>query len=408
MHIKCTNGSPIVDTLDHLPPLPLFVEYEPTGSGDALTRQDESGIYHALRLYDRVYHIDFKLPPCNLQNVFLHLDGQFPKLEHLSLQFKFSASCTESKDSLPLTFPKAFLAPNLRHLTLPSISPPRRLRVLTSTVSLVTLEISKIQMSSYFRPRLLVARLQFLPQLKELFIGSLTPILRPSTEGELLGEQRTLVTLPSLQNLRFTGVGAYLESLVAQIRAPLLEQLHITLFNQIALVLPHLFNLINNTKVFKISRARVDFHRDEVCISTEHIDDELEWTTSLYLSVKCKSLDWQIDCAAQICHGLIPTLSGVGGLAFYHSQYNIPTELRNGVIDSATWHDLLRTFIGVKHLYINHALLEELSRALQVDEVGLDPEFLPNLQCIAAKDNHFTSFIDTRQVVGRPVWFVKK
>jgi hypothetical protein len=24
MHILCTNGTPIVDTLDHLPPLPLF------------------------------------------------------------------------------------------------------------------------------------------------------------------------------------------------------------------------------------------------------------------------------------------------------------------------------------------------------------------------------------------------
>ena len=84
----------------------------------------------------------------------------------------------------------------------------------------------------------------------------------------------------------------------------------------------------------------------------------------------------------------------------------IPTEWQNGEIDGTTWHELLRSFIGVKELYIDDALLEELSRALQVDEVGLDPGFLPNLQSIHADDNLFTSFIDSRQVVGRPVQFV--
>ena len=123
------------------------------------------------------------------------------------------------------------------------------------------------------------------------------------------------------------------------------------------------------------------------------------------LRVRCKPLDWQIDCAAQICHALIPTLSGVEELRPVIDYWEIPTEMRNGAIDSATWHDLLRSFIGVKKLYIYNVLLEELSRALQVDEVGSDPSFLPNLQSIYAKDNLFTSFIDTRQVVGRPVQF---
>jgi hypothetical protein len=120
----------------------------------------------------------------------------------------------------------------------------------------------------------------------------------------------------------------------------------------------------------------------------------------------CKQLDWQIDCAAQICNALIPALSGVERFTldcFY--RFQIPTELQNGAIDSTTWHELLRPFIGVKELHIDPGLLEELSRALQVDEVGSDPGFLPNLQSIAAEDNLFTSFIDTRRVVGRPVEF---
>ena len=111
----------MVDTLDHLPPLPLIVNYGHTGL-TKLTEQDELRLSHALRLRDRVYHVDLCLPPSNLHKVFVLLDGQFTILEHLSLKFS-----TTSKNSVPLTLPKAFLAPNLRHLALPSTGPPRRL-----------------------------------------------------------------------------------------------------------------------------------------------------------------------------------------------------------------------------------------------------------------------------------------
>jgi hypothetical protein len=46
MYIECTNGTPIVDTLDHLPPLPLLVDYK-CNTGVPITEQDESGIYIA-------------------------------------------------------------------------------------------------------------------------------------------------------------------------------------------------------------------------------------------------------------------------------------------------------------------------------------------------------------------------
>ena len=396
MHIKCTDGAPKVDMLDHLPPLPLFVDYGHTWSG-ALTEQDESGIYHALRLHDRVYHIGLKLPPSILHKVFVLLDGQFPILERLYLTFS-----TTSENSLPLTLPKAFLAPNLRCLALNSIRLPKRLQFLTSTVSLVELVLSNIQTSSYFRPRLLVARLSSLSQLKELSIGFSIPIPRPSTERALLGEQGAPTTLPSLKKLWFRGVSAYLESLVSQIRAPLLEQLSITLFNQIAFALPHLSYLINLTEAFKLPSAAVGFGRDEVYVTLVH--QGLKWRP-FFLRVTCKQLDWQIDCAAQICHALMPVLSCVEQLWLEHSYGEISTELQNGAIDSVTWHDLIRSFIWVKELYIDKVLLEELSCALQVDEVGSDPGFLPNLRYIYAADNLFGLFMDSRQVAGRPVQF---
>ncbi|KAF8269971.1 hypothetical protein EI94DRAFT_1724020 [Lactarius quietus] len=402
MQIKCTDGAPILDTLDHLPPLPLYVNYE--YGHPSMTERDESGLYHALRLHDRVFEIRLCLPPSILHKCFALMDKHFPILERLHLSAESTAD-----NITTLTLPKAFLAPNLRYLVLPGISPPRRLRVLTSTVSLVTLKLTDIHTSSYFRPRLLAARLSSLPQLEFLSIYFSVPIPRPSTERELLGKLGTPVTLPNLKVLEFKGVSAYLECLVAQIRAPLLERFVITLFNQIAFALPHLSYFINITEVFKATKVtRIIFGRDMVSIYTYHDKIRLN-REPFFLSVRCKQLDWQIDCAAQICSWLIPTLSGVERLLLQLYVETMPTEWQNGEIESTTWHEILRSFMGVKYVYIFDGLSKELSRALQLNEIGSDPGFLPELQQFkfsAVADNLFMSFIDTRRVVGRPVLFL--
>jgi hypothetical protein len=399
MHLKCTNGAPIVEMLDDLPPLPLFVDGY-TSIDITLTEKDELGIYHALQLHDRVRHIHLGLPSSILHKAVELMDKHFPILEHLSLSFT-------DENSIPLTLPKAFLAPNLRYLALLGIGLPKRLRLLTSTDSLVTLQLSEIQESSYFRPRLLVARLLSLPHLEDFYISFSIPIPRPSNERELLGEQGAPVTLPGLKILRFRGVSAYLESLVAQIRVPFLEELDITLFNQIAFGLPHLSHLISITEGFKLPEAEIHFYRDNVSVTTTPLD-LLPFRKIFLLRVLCKELDWQIDCAAQICSALIPALSCVEKLMLYGDFMKIPTEFQNGAIDDTTWHELLRPLVGVKEIRIDNGLLEELSRALQMDEVlALDPGFLPNLQIISGRDNPFSLFIDTRQVVDRPVQFLR-
>ena len=235
------------------------------------------------------------------------------------------------------------------------------------------------------------------------------------------------MTLPNLRHLRFQGVSTYLECLVAQIRAPL-ERLDITLFNQIAFALPHLSHLINTTEAFKLPIATVLFG-NEVSISTDnHIT---QWNEGLFtLRVMCKELDWQIDCAAQICCALMPALSGVQKLRLSFDDETIwgnseidrttwhkllrsftkglmPTKWENGEIDGTTWHELLGSFIGVTELHIYGALSRELSRALQVNEVELNPGLLPGLQEIQSyvkrAERMFGSFIDARRVAGRPV-----
>ena len=133
----------MVNTLDHLPLLPLFVHYHYSHhslhhSAYTVLGQDEFKIYHTLRSHGRIRHMKLSLPPSILQNVLPLMKEYFPILEHLYLSSWFS---TGGGHRLPLTLPKTFLAPNLQHLTLIGIGLPKRLRVLTSALSLVTLEL---------------------------------------------------------------------------------------------------------------------------------------------------------------------------------------------------------------------------------------------------------------------------
>ncbi|KAF8257069.1 hypothetical protein EI94DRAFT_82043 [Lactarius quietus] len=124
----------------------------------------------------------------------------------------------------------------------------------------------------------------------------------------------------------------------------------------------------------------------------------------------CRQMDRQIDCVAQICSTLLPALSGVEQLRLIFDEQVMPTEWQNGEIDGTMWHELLRVFGGVKELHICAALTQELSRALQVNDVGSDPGFLPVLQGIVSEskgsdvENLFSSFIHARQIAGNPVY----
>jgi hypothetical protein len=425
MHILCTNGTPTVDTLSHLPPLPLFVDYRDSDQDSYLDLDgrlsenggDESAICQALQLRDRACHITLHLQSSTLHKYLMLLDEPFPKLEHLSLSSPADMLTT-------LTLPKTFLAPNLRHLSLLRIHLPKRLRLLSSTVSLVTLELADIQASSYFRPRLLVVRLGSLPQLEELSIGFSVPIPRPSTERLLLGGKGTPVILSKLKCFTFRGVSAYLERLVSQMRVPVLEKLDITLFNEIAFRLPHLSRLVNITEQIKRDTAAIIFERNMVAIfmanSTGVIGDtdDSDACKPFILRVMCKPRDWQIDCAMQICGALMPTLTCVKKLTL-SPTFNRPSNVWHRIvvnldkqdyeIDGTTWHELLRTFVGVKVLFIDQKFCDELSRALEVDEIGFDSGLLPNLQELVCEYRRarvgtlFRAFIHARQVVGRPV-----
>ncbi|KAH9022725.1 hypothetical protein EDB84DRAFT_1509981 [Lactarius hengduanensis] len=395
-HILCTEGAPVVDMLPLLPPLPLVINYQSL----SMHARDELGISHALRLRNRVRHVDLDILPSNLRKLLVLLDEPFPRLERLSL-----SSAAWADEDTSLVIPN-FLAPNLRHLKLRGVDLSSELQLLSSTISLVTLTLTDIRDSGDFLPKHLITRLRSFRQLEELSIDFSPPVPHISPESDVFDALDTPVTLPKLKCFTFRGVSAYLESLVAQIRAPLLERLSITLFNQTAFALSHLAHFIDITEGLKLPIAKVLFERDAVSVGMgSHRWPNFNGYRSFRLLVMCNGFDPQVHCAAQICSALRPVLSSLGQLALVDGL----RDWQNGDNGDAMWHKLLRPFIGAKTLHICNAVRRELASALQVGDAGSDPGLLPSLQELAFDiserylGNSFTSFIRARQIAGRPV-----
>ena len=397
MQIILTNKKPPLYMLAHLPPLPLVIDYRSTDPAE-----DNSGILHAIQQPDRIRRVVFEAPPRALEQLIVTMDELFPRLDALTLLLT-----TKSEGGSGLMLPRTFIAPNLRHLALHSICLPSGLPVLTSAFSLVTLKLTDIQAPGYFTPEQLVTQLHHIPHLQELFIGFFTPLPTPSTEGELLRAPIIPTPLPALRWLSFRGVVAYLENLVARIKAPLLEKFNVTLFYELAFTLPHLFEFISKTEGFRHPVANLIFNRDAVAFVIGPRDQFIDGTFSLHIS--CKPFDWQVDSATQVCSVLAPVLSVVEDLTLECDEQSLPEDWRNEVDGLGAWNGILWPFGGVKKLHIGHPLALEFSRGLESDNTGLITVLLPELQELQAvveaqqTANAFAAFIDARLVAGRPV-----
>lgn len=391
-----------MDTLVHLPPLPLLVYYKYATA--TIGAQDKLGIFHALHLRDRLRHVVLRIPPSDLRQLLWFMEKPFPVLEYLSLS-------SSVKEDMILLLPKTLLAPNLRHLTLAGIGLPNKLLFLSSTLALVTLTLTSIWDFDYFPPQHLVARLRSLSWLEELSIDFSAQFLpHPSTESELLQDMEAPVTLPVLKHLTFQGFSAYLDSFVAQIRAPRLEQLNITLFNLLRYTLPHLSHFANTIEALTLPVAKIIFKNNVLSILMGRGQQQGDDPPSFSLHVTCPLLSWQVDCAAQICSALGTTFSGIEQLTLDFERQMEPEEWLGGTVSRAIWRVLLQPFTGAKKLRIlGHALAWELSGASHSGEIGSNAELLPSLEELAAEleeehaDNAFVSFIEARQVAGRPV-----
>jgi hypothetical protein len=394
MCLLLTNNSPSIQTLSHLPPLPLVITYS---DRMAIAPKDENNILFGLEQYGRVRRVDLRAPSSSLRMWFWKMNAPFPGLEELSL----SSTTTETS----LVLPETLQAPDLRHLALDGIGLPTAL--LSSAVALSTLSLSQIGASCYFPPRHLVTQLRVLPRLEELTISFAISIPRPSSEGELLLAPIPPVTLPTLRQLKFEGVDVYLDNLVAQINAPLLERLSLTLHFDIAFTLVNLTEFIQRTdsEGFTCLVGRVIFNKDGTSIDSGYNEQQGVGKSSLHVNVSCKSLDWQIGSAAEVCSALGEVLSTVEDLTLDLRVIGMPPDWES-TLDGELWHELLLPFTGVKKLHIGSSLTLELSQALESDAGGVVLPGLQELDVSLKTDdvtNALTGFIESRESVGRHI-----
>ena len=392
------NGSPSINTLSHLPALPLAIDYSDITTR-TMARKDVKNIRFGLKQHGHVHRVILKASSSWLQMWLTLMNEHFPRLEDLSL-------LSTTNEKMKLILPETLRAPNLRRLALHGIGLPKGLPLLSSTITLSTLSLTHLGASSYFPPGHLTKHLQSLPYLEELSIGFAIPIPLPSSERELLLPPIPPVTLPTLRQLTFRGVDIYLENLVAQINTPLLDRLNLTLFFDLAFTLANLTKFIHRIEGFECLVAQFIFNKDGASIYAGSYDQSSVGQLSLHVS--CEPLDWLIDSATQVCSALGDALLAVEELTLDLDVDGMPSDWEE-TVDGMVWLELLLPFIGVKKLHIGSSLAREVSQALESDDGGLVSELLPDLQELEVQleiddaKKVFSALVQTRESMGRPI-----
>ena len=391
--------------LAHSPPFPLFINHNPDSHDP--TAKDEEGIMLALQHRDRVRRIRLQVPIQSLHNLITAMEGGFPVLEYLHIT-------PPTEHNTQLILPSTFEAPHLRHLWLDHFAAPMGSLLFTTAVGLVSLVLRWIHPSTYPgypHPDHLLQSLSHLPRLETLQIGFSSPGPDSDTEGSLSHEPITThVMLPNLRQFRFWGTNTFLEALLSQMSAPLLETLSVHFFDKLNFAVPHLRTFMTATEDLRFRSVRFLFSRSVVAMFAY----PLVGSTSPKFNIDntCAYLDWQVSSVAQIFAVLSPIFSTVAELTLDYEDH-VPLSLSgDNQAYHTQWRKLVGSFRNVKAIRVHHGLLEVLSRSLTSD--GEPPlELLPNLEVLVCpresrSNKTVATFIREREVAGQSVTLIER
>jgi len=230
LRLVCTPETPVRDTLDTWPPLPLIVRGGYWNDTSSVAPVDNT--IAALEHNDRVCQINLgylAITSPELEYVINSPAMQKPFLELTDLRL------SKFRYELELILPDTFLggtAPHLRLLALNGVPFPGLPKLLLSATQLVHLSLSGIPRSGYIPPEVMATTLSTLTSLEKLRLHFLYLQPRPVLEGRRpppLTLTRSI--LPRLTKVIFKGASEYIEEILARIDAPRLNELHITFFN---------------------------------------------------------------------------------------------------------------------------------------------------------------------------------
>ena len=212
LRLFCTPETPMRDTLDFWPALPLLI------NGNLPSASSVNNIIVALRHDNRVREVDLgEIAGPQLKEVLVAMQMPFPEVMDLRL-----ATSTDNQmlPAIPDSFLGGSAAPCLRCFSLDGIPFPGLLKFLLSATHLVDLHI-RIPRSGYILPEAMVTCLSTLTSLDEFTLRFQS--LRSLHDSETQQSHTVLATcsaLPALRLFQFEGPSGYLEDLVARIDAP--------------------------------------------------------------------------------------------------------------------------------------------------------------------------------------------
>jgi len=392
LRLHCTARTPVRETLDVWPLLPIVV----WGYGNEMWDMDN--IIAVLEHNGRICRLDLiNIQSSQFEKV---LEEPFPALTRLQLR---------PRDETAPVDPALFLggsAPHLRTLILDCV-PFRGLpKLLSSVTQLVRLDLWKIPYSGYITPEAMAKCLSVLTKLKCLRIGFGSPRCRPDWNIRR-PPPLTRTLLPVLTELRLFGVSEYLEDLVARIDAPLLNELAINFFHQLIFDTPQVTRFIRRTPKFKaLDEARVFFYDGNVWVTLVQTFNKV-----LELGISCNQSDWQLSSLAQVCgssfpHAFIPAVEHLYILDGTSSRPRWQDDIEN-----SQWMELLRPFTAVKDLYISSEFAPRIVPALQELVGERVTEVLPALQTLYLEEpipsgpvqEIVGQFVAARQLSNYPV-----
>jgi hypothetical protein len=398
LRLRCTNRTPVTDTLDIWPALPIVIS-----TVSPLLASGVTNIISALQQHNRVCTIDIESVPNSLLKEFAVMQEPFPALTELRL----SPSAENA-----LVLPDSFLGgstPSLRLLYLYGIPFPGLPKLLLSTHDLVYLYLRDIPRSGYISPEAMVTCLSTLTGLEKLELGFRSPRSQ-ADRASRRPPPLTRIALPAFTSLEFKGDSEYLEDIVSRLEAPLLRCTEITFFNQLIFDTPLLRHFISRTEIVREAyQVIISSLPDDVQFSLyprNGTEDE-----ELTLLISCEPLDWQISSLAQVCSTSFPPLPTVEYLDIRIEKDQDSLLKWQDDMEDAQWLDLLHPFTSVKDLGLcNDSVafiapsLQELS-AESVTEVlpALENLFLGGPQPSGPVKEAIRKFIAARQLSGCPV-----
>jgi F-box-like len=398
LRLVCTAKTPVRDTLDVWPPLPLVIQSSLTDGMDSIVA--------VLERKDRVDSIElFEVNGSSMEKLLAAMQDPFPELTFLRL---------ESDDGTLPVLPDSFLggsAPRLRFLWLNRIPFLGLPKLILSTTHLVNLLLLNIPHSGYISPEAMVSALSSLIGLKTLALEFLSPRSHPGRASRRSPPQ-TRTVLPFLTYFSFEGVCEYLDAFVAFIDAPRVNLMYISFFNDIVFDIPQFIQFVCRTPTLKsIENARVVFGDGG---SMVNFQSQTPGCGSLKMEVSCRELDWQVSSLEQVCTSCLPPFSKLEDLYIYEAQDWLPDWQDSVENLNMPWLELLRPFTTVRRLHLSKEFAPRIVSALQELIEDRTTEILPILENISLEElqpmepsgpvqEGIGKFVGTRQLSGHPI-----